>query len=148
VQPFFFSFFFQCSTQLINDDSFSWAPRGKATFLKAKVNYKKHALYGKARTTALHDTGLGSSQVEVPNGLTTRVGAQGCMTRSSNGNGVTKVVENATSPQARRIQAERLYQIVAINAVKPLPACVAPLQSTSSLDICDELNESIDDDSF
>jgi hypothetical protein len=44
--------------------------------------------------------------VEVPNCLTIGVGVHGRMTRGCYGDGVSKAIENATSPQVSREQAE------------------------------------------
>jgi hypothetical protein len=60
---------------------------------KAKEEYKKHAQLGKVRATVLRATSLQTSQVEVPDGLSIRIGVQGRTTRSCSGNGVTKAVE-------------------------------------------------------
>jgi hypothetical protein len=67
------------------------------------------------------------------------------MTRGCNGDGITKAVENATSPQSSSKQAEEGHQILAIYAEKTLLDCAAPLQSTRSLGTtCDKLYISVD----
>jgi hypothetical protein len=73
--------------------------------LKAQEDYKKNALSGKARTTVLYAASPGSS--EVPNCLTIRVGVQGRMTRGYYIDCVSEAIENVTSPQTSREQAER-----------------------------------------
>jgi hypothetical protein len=74
-------------------------PQGQSYFLKAQGDYKKHALSYKARTAVLYATSPRSSQVEVPNILTIGVGVQGRMTRGYYGDGISKAIENSTSPQ-------------------------------------------------
>jgi hypothetical protein len=62
------AFFLQSPFVLLRQLALPWGP------------VKKHALSGKARTAVLYAAIPRSSQVEVPNRLTTRVGVQGRMT--------------------------------------------------------------------
>jgi hypothetical protein len=61
---------------------FLMGPQGQS--LKAQGGNKKHAFSGKMLTTVLYATSPRSSQDEVPNSLTIRVGVQGRMTRNLN----------------------------------------------------------------